>query len=171
MNDKEILSELKICYELLTDINDNEYKQIKHEDKLEIRRIIDSLAYIYDDIRTEMSDDECEINIKGETYLIGHTISEDYNIPNEDDYITCGDLDYYWYWEELEKSSRGNKNENITDKVVEIEDYYGNTIMAFETNKYGKIIKYDNCDIADIDSDYIFDTDKDLMRIQEREKK
>ena len=72
-------------------------------------------------------------------------------------------------WEELEKSSRGDKNENITDKVVEIEDYNGNTIMAFETNKYGKIMNYDNCDIADIDSDYIFNTDKDLMRIQVRE--
>ena len=36
-------------------------------------------------------------------------------------------------------------------------------------NKYGKIMNYDNCDIADIDSDYIFNTDKDLMRIQVRE--
>lgn len=61
--------------------------------------------------------------------------------------------------------------ENILNRVVEIEDYNGNTIMAFIIDEKGNIIQYQNCDVADIDSDYIFDTDKDLIRIQVREGK
>ena len=58
--------------------------------------------------------------------------------------------------------------ENIINKVIEIEDYYGNTILVIETDKNGNIIKYNNCDIADITEDYIFDTEKDLIRLQVR---
>lgn len=54
----------------------------------------------------------------------------------------------------------------IINKVIEIEDYYGNTIMAFEIDKEGKIIKFLNCNIADIENDYIFNSDKDLIRLQ-----
>lgn len=55
---------------------------------------------------------------------------------------------------------------DIINKVIEIEDYYGNTIMAFEIDKEGKIIKFLNCNIADIENDYIFNSDKDLIRLQ-----
>lgn len=55
---------------------------------------------------------------------------------------------------------------DIINKVIEIEDYYGNTIMAFEIDKEGKIIKFLNCNIADIENDYIFNSNKDLIRLQ-----
>ena len=59
--------------------------------------------------------------------------------------------------------------EDIKNKVIEIEDYNGNTLMAFEIDEKGIIIKFDNCEIADIDENYIFWTKKDLMRIQKIE--
>lgn len=57
---------------------------------------------------------------------------------------------------------------SVLDKVIEIEDYDGNTIMAFQVDNSGKIVKYMDCDIADEDVDYLFNTDKILVRIQKR---
>lgn len=56
--------------------------------------------------------------------------------------------------------------ENVINKVIEIEDNNGNTIMAIEIDENGKIVKYLFCEIADEDSDYIFNTDKNLIRLQ-----
>lgn len=56
--------------------------------------------------------------------------------------------------------------ENIKNKVIEIEDYYGNTIMYFEIDKEGNITTFGDCEIADIDDDYILETNKELVRIQ-----
>lgn len=56
--------------------------------------------------------------------------------------------------------------ENVVNKIIEIEDYNGNTIMAISIDKNGNIDNMLNCSIADIDGDYLFNTDKELMRIQ-----
>lgn len=56
--------------------------------------------------------------------------------------------------------------ENILNKVIEIEDYNGNTIMAIEIDEKGNIKNFQDCSVADIDGDYIFNTDKELIRIQ-----
>lgn len=56
--------------------------------------------------------------------------------------------------------------ENIVNKIIEIEDYNGNTIMAISIDKNGNIDNMLNCSIADIDDDYLFNTDKELIRIQ-----
>ena len=56
--------------------------------------------------------------------------------------------------------------ENILNKVIEIEDYNGNTIMAFEIDEKGNIKQMADCSIADEDFDYIFNTNKNLIRIQ-----
>lgn len=56
--------------------------------------------------------------------------------------------------------------ENIVNKIIEIEDYNGNTIMAISIDKNGNIDNMLNCSIADIDGDYLFNTDKELIRIQ-----
>jgi hypothetical protein len=59
------------------------------------------------------------------------------------------------------------KYDNILNRVVEIEDYNGNTIMAFMVDEKGNIIKYDNCDIANVEiDDYLFDSEKEIIRIQ-----
>lgn len=56
--------------------------------------------------------------------------------------------------------------ENVVNKIIEIEDYNGNTIMAISIDKNGNIDNMLNCSIADIDDDYLFNTDKELIRIQ-----
>lgn len=56
--------------------------------------------------------------------------------------------------------------ENVVNKIIEIEDYYGNTIMAISIDKNGNIDNMLNCSIADVDGDYLFNTDKELIRIQ-----
>ena len=53
--------------------------------------------------------------------------------------------------------------------VFEIEAYDGNTMMAFEVTVNGdelEITKTMDCNHADTDADYIFDTEADLYRIQ-----
>lgn len=57
--------------------------------------------------------------------------------------------------------------------TVEIEDYSGNTIMAFIVgkNKEGDLDVLEHlgtyeCSVADLDGDYMFDTDNDLIRVQ-----
>ena len=38
-------------------------------------------------------------------------------------------------------------------KIIEIEDWQGNTIMSFNINKNGEIVDFLNCEIADIKFD------------------
>lgn len=55
---------------------------------------------------------------------------------------------------------------NILNKVIEIENYNGDTIMVLEIDDKGNIKQMQDCSIADIDGDYIFNTNKELIRIQ-----
>lgn len=57
--------------------------------------------------------------------------------------------------------------ENLKNKVIEIEDYNGNTIMAFNIDKNGNIRDFYNCNVADVDNDFIFNTKKNSIRIQQ----
>ena len=54
--------------------------------------------------------------------------------------------------------------------TLEIENYNGNTMMAFEIGIGDdgelKILQVENCSLAGRDGDYIFDTGNDLFRIQ-----
>lgn len=56
--------------------------------------------------------------------------------------------------------------DNVINKVIEIEDYNGNTILAFNIDEEGNIVQFKNASVADVDGDYIFETDKELIRIQ-----
>ena len=69
------------------------------------------------------------------------------------------------YANEFERQILENPN-NDDYKIIEIEDYNGNTIMAISIDKNGNIDNMLNCSIADIDGDYLFNTDKELIRIQ-----
>jgi len=53
--------------------------------------------------------------------------------------------------------------------VIEIEDYNGNTVMAFRVSKelsHGDFEQFQDCNVADEDGDYIFGTQDNLIRIQ-----
>ncbi len=55
---------------------------------------------------------------------------------------------------------------NVLNKVIQIEDTNGNMIMAFEIDEKGNLQQMVNCEIADLDEDYVFGTDKELIRVQ-----
>ena len=44
---------------------------------------------------------------------------------------------------------------NILNKIIEIEDTNGNTIMKLNINKNGEIVEFLNCEIADIETNKI----------------
>ena len=54
----------------------------------------------------------------------------------------------------------------MNSKTIEVEDYDGNTIMAFKVNENLEVTKTKDCDVADIDGDYIFESGDELIRIQ-----
>lgn len=54
---------------------------------------------------------------------------------------------------------------NLKNKVIEIESYWGHTIGAIETDEDGDIIRLFELEHNDDDGDYIFGTDKTLLRI------
>ncbi len=56
-----------------------------------------------------------------------------------------------------------------TMTIIEIEDYEGNTIMYFRikgTKKEDIVDMMHNCNLADVESDYLMNTDEPLLRIQ-----
>lgn len=65
-----------------------------------------------------------------------------------------------WYNKEIYKKY------NVKDKVISIEDSEGNTLMSLELDEKGRIVNVQNCDIADTDEDTIFNSGKELYRIQ-----
>ena len=54
----------------------------------------------------------------------------------------------------------------MKNKVIEIEDYYGNTLMSFIVDENGNITNENNCSVADITDDYIYNSDRELIRVQ-----
>ena len=98
MGDKEILAELKQCYELLEDIIDNadntQLKSVK-----ELHKTLDILAKKYEEIYNKIKAENdislyYEENIKICSNIYGDYINED------DDYITAGDLDWQKWWKD-----------------------------------------------------------------------
>jgi len=54
--------------------------------------------------------------------------------------------------------------------IIEVEDTKGNTLMSFRINitkKENIIDMLKNCNIADCDDDYIFNTNEPLIRVQQ----
>lgn len=56
--------------------------------------------------------------------------------------------------------------DNVLNKVIAIEDSNGDTIMAISIDENGNIVDFDNCNIADVDNDIVFGTNKDMIRLQ-----
>ena len=106
MNNKEVLSELKICYELLNDIYDNGKQKFDEKEVLEIRNMREQIDELYFRLWNTnfANENEKDLIIKEddkEVIMIGQSASTDYSIQDKEsreidrNYITCGDLDYY----------------------------------------------------------------------------
>lgn len=61
-------------------------------------------------------------------------------------------------------------SKEINRVSFEIEHYNGNTYFAFmlsvKDDGTVEVVDESNCTVADVDGDYIFDTDNDLVRVQ-----
>lgn len=133
MTNKEILAELKVCYELMTDIYDNEEERFDKEEMQKIWNIKEQIDDLYFRLWNTTftngdKEDEKDFIIEEndeEVIMIGQSASADYSIQNkasgefDEDIITCGDLGKYWYWETL-----GLKHNDYDYKVV------GNGLMS-----------------------------------------
>lgn len=107
MTNKEILAELKKCWEYLNDIDNNGNAahcggQLNDDQMKHIHKAMNELAEVYSDFRSTLDDEEMSVVVDNDTYLIGNSISEDYAefYDEENQYtcwVTCADLDYYWY--------------------------------------------------------------------------
>ena len=110
MTNKEVLAELKQCYEYLNDIDNNGNMahcngQLNAEQMKHIHKAMNELAEVYSDFRATLDDEETQVIINDEIHHIGNSISEDYSEEYDEEngytyWLTCGDLDYYWYEDE-----------------------------------------------------------------------
>lgn len=106
MDNKEILAELKMCYEHLVDITERaDSDQVSCEQEENIGTAIDYIANIYAEVFANKYTEN--INIKGKDNLtISDNIYSDYKDPDTGCYFTYMDfgeeLEYYKWWEDYE---------------------------------------------------------------------
>lgn len=55
---------------------------------------------------------------------------------------------------------------NVNNKVIQIEDKNGNMLFALEINEDGQIVSHQNVEIADVEYDTIFDSNRLSVRLQ-----
>lgn len=115
MTNREILGELKQCWEYITDIKDNQYEQLTQEEVgmlSEIRNnLIDTYNGLYNRLYNNNIQTKDELRVKKLDdidnhlrYYISSDISGDYEIHNlktgEIDYVSCEDCDYYYWYKD-----------------------------------------------------------------------
>lgn len=153
-------------------------------DRFNVIKIIDEETTLHEDTDEDVSHNFIVL-IKENGKEIVKTISYDilqgldlyavWSMPG--DFRDCPTDDYWWLHEDIriingkithvayfDKSEDSSKKDYIT---FEIEDYNGNTIMAFMYDKKNNlIVDTKDCSHADTDEDYIFETGNDNFRIQ-----
>lgn len=106
MTDKEILANLKMCWEYLNDIDNNGNSehcngQLRQEQMKYIHSAMNDIARVYDTFRSTLDDEEVQVDRKNGTYYIGNSVCEDYTEQEDEEgytyFPTCADIDYYWY--------------------------------------------------------------------------
>ena len=111
MTDKEILAELKKSYEYLRDIRENgcfDHCMGQMEQNIDLLdNTINNIEKIYEDFYKTLDLEDLIVprEIFGNIIVISGCVSGDYDIYDKDnfvignyiDFITCEDLEYYWY--------------------------------------------------------------------------
>lgn len=109
MTNREILAELKRSYEYLYDIieNGNEVHcngQLKADNINLLEEAKRNVEAVYRGFYKTLDKKEVTVNYDKETYYIDNEASGDYKLTyngdNDYDFITCGEVGYYWYSDE-----------------------------------------------------------------------
>lgn len=180
MTNKEILAELKICWELLTDIKDNaEREQITTEENNEIWDIREKIDNIYFRLWNSMfasgdKEDEKDLIVEendDEVIMIGQSASADYSIQNkesgefDEDIITCADMNKYWYWEEMgykhsdyEYNVLGNGLMSALDEICRLSKLANEDFDYFD--KACDLLDTSNSNVLDILDEFGSDNDE-----------
>lgn len=115
MTNKEILAELKVCYELLNDIYENHEERFNKDEEKDIYNMKEQIDDLYFRLWNTTftngdKEDEKDFIIKEddkEVIMIGQSAFSDYSIQDKEsgefdkNIATCGDLGRYWYLETL----------------------------------------------------------------------
>ena len=120
MTDKEVLAELKVCYELLNDIRENNEGRFNDDEDTILwkmgEQIDDLYSKVYGNAINSEYKDELKIKTKQEfdsDIIIADNVYTDYNFVkkgtfeiekdkyNESEYTTCEDIGYNWYFDEI----------------------------------------------------------------------
>ena len=153
MTDKELLAELKVCYEYINDIKENHENRFDETEEKMLWNIENQLDELYQKvynnaIQSEYRDElKIDKDFEDEELIIGSDIYTDYNFVKkgtfdfkEDiygtrEFATCGDIDKYWYNEELgQKHNDYDYNENNYDNKNEKETNLIDTQKLFNPN-------------------------------------
>ena len=123
MTDKEMLAELKVCYEYLNDIRENHENRFTKKEEEIIYNIEEQIGDLYEKvfnkaINSEYKDElkiKVDDELENEELIIGKQVYDDYNfvkkgtfdIVKDEKYnviesATCGDFGVYWYYDELQ---------------------------------------------------------------------
>lgn len=175
MTNKEILAELKICYELLNDIDDNGNSahcngQLNKEQMGHIYKAMNELEEVYSDFRATLDDKEMEVKVKDEIYHIGNYINEDYSRFYDEElqctsWVSCGDIDYYWYYDELgyghnnfEYDKLANGFIKALDEICQLSKEVGKDFDYFD--KASELVDFNNSDTLELLDKYGSDNDE-----------
>lgn len=134
MTNKELLAELKVCYEYIDDIKENHENRFDDKEKQMLWNMKEQINKLYrkvysQAIESEYKDDDIKVKTKkdfgDEELIIGSSVDTDYHFVKkgtldivEDEYgclsyITCADVDIWWHYEEL-----GHKHNDIEYKQL-----------------------------------------------------
>ena len=189
MTNKELLAELKVCYELFNDIRENHEGRFKTEEENIIYNMEENINKLYSKtfdktMQSEYRDDDLRIKTKQEfedsELIIGNNVATDYNFVkkgtfdiekdkyNDFDYCTCEDIGYNWYLDELgykhnnwEYDKLANGFMKALDEICELSKQVGKEFDYYD--KTCKLTELSNFDSLELLDEYGSDND-DLFK-------
>lgn len=123
MTDKEVLAELKRSYEYLTDITENASSyhccgQLSDPNILGLEVAKRNIEEVYCRFYKVVDKEDLLVNIKNKDYFISDDISGDYFYNDENNnkiFMSCLDLDYFWYEDTGFLNSYSDDKKDIND--------------------------------------------------------
>lgn len=176
MTDKEVLAELKVCYELLNDIRENNEGRFNDDEDTILwkmgEQIDDLYSKVYKNAINSEYKDELKIKTKQEfdsDIIIADNVYTDYNFVkkgtfevekdkyNEMEFTTCGDIGYTWYFDEIgykhtnyEYDRLANGFMKALDEICELSKQVGKDFDYYDkTCELTELRNFDSLELLD----------------------
>lgn len=142
MSNKEMLAELKICYELLNDIHDNNEERFDNDIMTEIEKINTIINKLYENVyqsslENEEDREDLKIKLKVEhdsDIVIADNVYDDYQFVKKDTFEPimdeygfreneqCNFYGYYWYLDEIGYKHNNHEYERLANGLLKALD-------------------------------------------------